>query len=109
MKYLRHFVSSYLVISAIGLLNSLSPAQAQVPQMINHQGSVKVNGANFNGTGYFRFALVDGAGSLAYWSNDGSGASGSQPSAAIALPVANGLYSAFLGDTSIANMTVAIP
>jgi hypothetical protein len=109
MKFDRQFVSSHLVAAAMGVLSLLSPAQAQVPQMINQQGFVKVNGVNFSGTGYFRFALVDGAGSVSYWSNDGSSTSGSQPSAAIAVPVVNGLYSLLLGDTSIANMTVSIP
>ena len=32
--------------------------QAQVPQMLNHQGRISVNGINFEGTGYFKFALV---------------------------------------------------
>src|ERR1041384_3206428 len=101
MKFGRHFISSHLVVAAIGVLSSLSPVQAQVPQMLNHQGFVKVNGANFNGTGYFRFALVDGAGGASYWSNDGSVTnSGQLPSTAVPLPVVNGLYSVLLGDSS---------
>ena len=34
---------------------------------------------------------------------------GSEPTAAVTLTVTKGLYSVLLGDTSIANMTVAVP
>ena len=37
-------------------------ARAAVPQFINHQGRIAVNGVNFNGDGQFKFALVDAAG-----------------------------------------------
>jgi hypothetical protein len=43
------------------------------------------------------------------WSNDGTSAGGSQTVAAVSLPVTKGLYSVLLGDTTIANMTVAVP
>ena len=43
-----------------------------------------------------------------YWSNDNTSNLGSQPAAAVALTVTNGLYSVLLGDTSITNMA-AIP
>ena len=40
----------------------LLPAQSGgVPQLMNYQGRVTVAGTNFNGTGYFKFSLVDGA------------------------------------------------
>ena len=38
-------------------LSGTSPAQ--VPQLINYQGRVAVAGVNFDGTGQFRFAIVD--------------------------------------------------
>ena len=40
----------------------LHPCRAQVPQIINYQGRVVVNGTNYNGTGQFQFALVNGSG-----------------------------------------------
>jgi hypothetical protein len=46
--------------------------QGQVPQMINYQGRVSVGNTNFNGTGQFKFAFVNGLGNVSYWSNDGS-------------------------------------
>lgn len=81
---------------------------AQVPQLINYQGRVAVNGVYFEGTGQFKFALVDGSGSTTYWSNDGSSNAGSEPTNAVHLAVTKGLYSVLLGDATLANMT-AIP
>ncbi len=80
---------------------------AQVPPLLSYQGRVAVNGVNFNGSpnGQFKFALVDTAGTTTYWSNDGTGTSGSEPTTAVSLPVVQGLYSVLLGDTSLAHMT----
>ena len=35
-------------------------AAAQVPNILNYQGRIAVRGVNFDGTGQFKFALVDG-------------------------------------------------
>jgi N-acetylneuraminic acid mutarotase len=48
------------VVAASTLWLLLSALHAQVPQMINYQGRVIVGSANFNGTGQFKFALVNG-------------------------------------------------
>jgi hypothetical protein len=81
---------------------------AQVPQLLNYQGRIISNGTNFGGNGLFKFALVNAAGNISYWSNDGTSAAGSQPAAAVTLPVVSGLYSVLLGDTSLAGMPTAI-
>ena len=81
---------------------------AEVPELLNYQGRVSVGGTNFNGSGQFKFALVDGAGTTSYWSNNGTSAGGSEPSAGVALSVANGLYSVALGDITLPNMS-AVP
>lgn len=88
------------------LLLTATALHAQVPQILNYQGRVAVGSppVNFDGSGSFRFALVDAAGSTSYWSNDGTSTAGSQPTAAVTLPLTKGLYSVMLG----ANMT-AIP
>jgi hypothetical protein len=39
-----------------------------------------------------------------YWSNDGTSVAGSEPSAAVSVPVSNGLFTVVLGDTTLANM-----
>ena len=97
--------NSFFAVLIAALFTSL---HAQVPSLINYQGRVLVGAANFNGTGQFKFALVNGAGSTTYWSNDGTSSAGSEPTAAVSLSVANGLYSVLLGDTTLVNMT-AVP
>lgn len=95
-----------------GIALSLAAAfslHAQVPQIINYQGRVLAGTTNFNGSGQFKFALVDATGSTTFWSNDNTSTGGSEPTGAVSLSVSNGLYSVLLGDTSIPNMTVAIP
>ena len=44
----------------VGLAAWACAGWAQVPSLINYQGRVTVDGTNFNGTGQFQFALVDG-------------------------------------------------
>jgi len=91
----------------LGLL-SVHSVEAQVPQLINYQGRVVVGSTNFNGSGQFKFALVDTTGATTYWSNDGTSVAGASPTAAVQLTVTQGLYSVQLGDSTLANMT-AIP
>lgn len=92
-------------VLAVSLCSAVIPAPAAVPQLLNHQGRIAVNGTNFEGTGQFKFALVNSTGSTTYWSNDGTSTAGSQPTAAVSLPVVKGLYAVLLGDTALANMT----
>lgn len=80
-------------------------ASAALPQVLNHQGRVAVAGVNFDGNGQFKFALVNAAGTVSYWSNDGTGSAGSPPAAPVTLAVSKGLYSVQLGDTVLTNMT----
>ena len=102
MKY-----CTFILILAATLVSGT--LRAQVPKLVNYQGRVAVNGVNFDGTGQFKFALVNANGSVTYWSNNGTSNGGSEPSAAVPLTVTQGLYSLLLGDTALgANMT-AIP
>ena len=41
--------------------------QAQVPQLINYQGRVAVAGVPFNGSGAFKFGLVNATGTKTFW------------------------------------------
>lgn len=98
------FRSLLLVLSLMAAALS-----AQVPQIINYQGRVAVGNVNFDGSGAFKFALVNTDGTTSYWSNDGTSSAGSEPTTAVTLAVTKGLYSVLLGDTALgANMT-AIP
>jgi hypothetical protein len=90
------------------LLSAVTVVHAQVPQLINYQGRIAVGGVNFDGSGQFKFALVDAAGTISYWSNDGASIAGSEPAAAVTLTVSEGHYSVLLGDTTLPNMA-AIP
>lgn len=105
MSSSRHTTSRRFARLLFGILHlSVVIASAAVPQLLNHQGRIAVNGANFEGTGQFKFALVNTNGSTTYWSNDGTSAAGSQPTAAVSLSVTKGLYAVLLGDTALANM-----
>ena len=42
---------------------------------------------------------------VSFWSNDGTSVAGSAPTAAVSVGVTNGLFTAVLGDTTVANMT----
>ncbi|HYG35787.1 MAG TPA: type VI secretion system tip protein TssI/VgrG, partial [Clostridia bacterium] len=94
---------------------------AQVPEIISYQGRVTVNGTNFDGTGQFKFALVDRGRIIfrpplpptvsyhTYWSHDGSSSGGSAPTSSVPVTVSQGMYSVLLGDTKTEGMTQPIP
>ena len=67
------------------LLLAATALQAQVPQLINYQGRVAAGGVSFDGAGQFKFALTDTAGTISYWSNDGTSTAGSEPAAAVTI------------------------
>jgi hypothetical protein len=96
----------FLSLFLCAVLAGLAPrALGQVPQVLSYQGRVAVDGVNFDSAtagqpGRFRFALVNGDGTETYWSNDGTSVAGSEPTAAVSLAVAKGLYTVLLGDTA---------
>lgn len=96
-----------LALSFLVLLTAV--LHAQVPALINYQGRVAVGNVNFDGTGQFKFALVNANGSITYWTNDGSALTGAPPALAVSLAVRKGLYSVLLGDTSIGASMTALP
>ena len=97
-----NFKSAFIAL----VFAALAPLQAQVPQLINYQGRVAVGAVNFDGSGQFKFALVDTAGNSTYWSNDGTSTAGSEPTTAVTLTVSKGLYSVLLGDATLPNMAI---
>ena len=99
-----------LTCAALALALALAPLHAAPPPgILNHQGRIAVSGTNYTGTGFFKFALVDAAGTTTLWSNNGSSAGGGQPTVAVSASVSQGLYALGLGDTAVAGMTEAIP
>lgn len=96
----KTLVPAFLLLAlASGPLTS-----AAVPPVVGHQGRVTVLGLPFEGTGHFKFALVDAAGTRTFWSHDGTSVAGSAPTSAISLPVSQGLFSLALGDPALAGM-----
>jgi hypothetical protein len=93
------------------LLTAVIMAEASPPNFLHYQGRILsgTSSAPVDGTGYFKFALVNGDGSTRYWGNspDVSPVDG-VPDAAVLLSVSRGLYSVALGDTNIPNMTLPV-
>jgi len=93
---------------ALLALFALAPARAQVPSILNYQGRVTVGGTNLTtNAAQFKFALVNSNGATVYWNNDGTTTT-NEPSNAVTVAVAQGLYSTLLGDTTLSNMA-ALP
>jgi hypothetical protein len=45
--------------------------RAGAPTIVSYQGQIWDGDAPYNGTGYFKFAILDATGTTYYWSNDG--------------------------------------
>ena len=105
MKSSALFCRTLGLVFVVSLLFA-SLGDAEVPQLIHYQGRVTVEGTNFNGTGQFKFALVNSNATVSFWSNDGTSSGGGAPFANILLQVSRGLYSVLLGDATLANMTI---
>ena len=97
-----------LPILALVALLTAAPSHAQVPSILNYQGRVTVGGTNLTtNAAQFKFALVNSNGATVYWNNDGTTTT-NEPSNAVTVAVAQGLYSTLLGDTTLSNMA-ALP
>jgi hypothetical protein len=88
---------------------ALAPqAPGGAPTVVSYQGEILVGGTPYNGSGYFKFAVVNAAGDTSYWSNDGTSSAGSEPTAYVQLVISDGLFSLLLGDTTLGGMTQAL-
>ncbi|MGI8906188.1 MAG: hypothetical protein ACR2IE_06830 [Candidatus Sumerlaeaceae bacterium] len=96
MKSLRQ------IFAIAGLLCAASVSLAEVGQVtFSYQGRVKVQGQAYNGTGQFKFAILNTSATTTLWSNDGTSVNGSQPSAGINLTVADGVFNVIVGDAAL--------
>ncbi len=86
-----------IVCIAVMLVTVQGAVCEDIPNMLNFQGRVAVGGQPFNGTGQFKFALVDSTGNTTYWSNDNSSVNGSEPASGVAVFVRDGIYNVLLG------------
>lgn len=98
---------TFLVLLVVMIAGSLGLA-SQVPQLIDYQGRISSGNVVFNGTGQFKFALVDATGTNVLWSNSAYDAPTTQPTLPVGLQVVRGLYSVNLGDTNYPGM-MALP
>lgn len=80
------------------------PASGAMPPLLHYQGRVLVDGRVFDGTGRFKFALVNADGTQTRWRNAPDADANGEPDAAVEIPVARGLYALLLGDTRLAHM-----
>lgn len=83
------------------------PGFEDVPPAITYQGVVTVDDVPFDGTGYFKFALLPAPDATsARWRNDALGAEVDviKPISAVELPVENGLFMVELGNADWPNM-----
>ena len=86
-------MKNFLIFSGVVLMYTIMQTMAQtVPQSINYQGRVLVNGDSFSDVGYFRFAIIDET-EFILWSNDG----GSPPTTNISVTVVDSLFNITLG------------
>ena len=94
------------VLAAASVLWLSAITLEAVPGIINYQGKISEDGVIFDGTGQFKFALVNAGGTLTDWSNDGTSVEGSEPAVFVPLVVTNGNFSVGLGDTTLTGMTL---
>ncbi len=67
------------------------------PTIVSYQGQIWDGDTPYNGTGYFKFAIIDSF-STQTWSNDGN----NPPTTSVPLTVDNGLFSVNLGAAGMA-------
>jgi hypothetical protein len=99
MKRIHSTARAASAALAVLLLALAWGAASAQPSTVSFQGQLSVSGTPFTGTANFKFAILCGASSP--WSNDGTSASGSEPTAAVALPVQAGIFSVLLGDPAL--------
>ncbi len=112
-RYALIFALALLAGAALVAMSQAAPgavplAQGGAPAVVAYQGEVRVSGAPYSGDGYFKFSVVNAAGSVTYWSNDGTSTGGGEPTAAVGLVVSEGLFGVLLGDTALGGMTQAL-
>ncbi len=89
------------IFCVIILLVGVGVVFADDQVMFNYQGRVRVQGTAFDGTGYFKFAIVNNAGTITLWSNDGTSVGGGEPTASVSVPVTDGIFNVMVGDPDL--------
>jgi len=96
-----------LTAGTLASSTTLLPA-AGPPGILNHQGRIAAGGANYDGTGWFKFALVTGDPVVTetFWTNDdtGTGTPGGEPTAAVAVAIRKAPCAVGLGKADEVNL-----
>jgi N-acetylneuraminic acid mutarotase len=100
---MRGFGRQLICVLALLFCGASIPARAAVPLVIHYQGHLTVKGTGLEGTGHFKFALINGEGK-SVWSHDGTSFNGTEPTTYLPLVLRRGVYAIQLGDTTISNM-----
>ena len=91
---MKHHSKSRFVALACSVILSVC-ASAQTPPLLNYQGRIVVGTTNFEGTGQFKFALVDGGHNLSQQATASAFANGAPPNAVFFINLINGGFGYF--------------
>lgn len=105
------------IIFSISSFSAVAAPAPLIPFMIPYSSTVSVDNKAFEGSGFFKFAIVNKSCNtegeeelcVSLWSNDGSSVKGSEPTEATQIVVTSGNIRVKLGDTNLANMTEITP
>src|ERR1017187_10993834 len=75
------------IFALLTFLTCALSLSAQVPPLLSYQGRLAASGTNFDGPAQFKFALVNGSGTVTLWSNDNSSSGGAEPTQSVPLTV----------------------
>lgn len=109
LRPVRRLAAWLLTLALSSFFSGPSTAFGAVPPLLHYQGRVLVDGRVFDGTGHFKFALVNADGSQTWWRNAPDADADGEPDAAVEIPVARGLYALLLGDPALPSMAVLPP
>jgi len=99
----RFIITAVIALVLLSLASLVTQAAPTAPAVMSFQGYVAVNGVPFDGTGQFKFAIVNSSGTAAFWTNDGTGLSAApfEPNGSVSLDVNGGVFNVLLGDPSL--------
>ncbi len=98
-------MSRWFSIAVIGIWSVAlaGPAAAADRALFNYQGRVLVKGVPYNGTGRMKAAILatdSGGAAVTLWSNDGTGAAGSEPLGSFDVTATAGVFDVMIGDAA---------
>ena len=106
------FVIVFVVLASLSGAGSNARANIDateaVPAVVSYQGQIVLSGQPYNGSGYFKFAIIDKAATKTFWSNDGTSTVANMPVTALTLTVSAGQFNVYFGDTGQSPLSAAV-